>query len=146
MSISDTQPLLRGSRRVRRASVTDNAFDRILLRSSTTQDRYLHPARKQVRRFLTSKYGHYSVLGLVSLDVSCIFTDFLISLYVCEHTCGSGSHVSKGILNTQTNFNLCQKNVKVRNLSLPPQLCTHQTLPTPPPSVSPIALTVLVPT
>lgn len=102
MSISDTQPLLRGSRRVRRASITDNAFDRILLRSSTTQERYLRPARKQVQRFLTSKYGHYSVLALVSLDVSCIFADFLISLYVCEHSWGNGSHVSKGILDTQT--------------------------------------------
>lgn len=101
MSISDTQPLLWGSRRVRRAFITDNAFDRILLRSSSTHDRYLHPARNQVQRFLTSKYGHYSVLALVSLDVSCIFADFLISLYVCEHSCGNGSHVSKGLLDTQ---------------------------------------------
>ena len=101
MSISDTQPLLRGSRRVRRDSITDNAFDRIALRSSITQDRYIHPARKQVRRFLASKFGHYSVLALVSLDVSCIFADFLISLYVCEHSCGNGKHVSKGLLAAQ---------------------------------------------
>jgi NADH:ubiquinone oxidoreductase subunit 3 (subunit A) len=29
--------------------------------------------RESTRRFLSSKYGHYSVLLLVSLDVSCIF-------------------------------------------------------------------------
>ena len=30
-------------------------------------------SRAQLRRFLTSRAGHYSVLLLVSLDVSCIF-------------------------------------------------------------------------
>ena len=101
MSISDTQPLLRGNRRLRRDSVTDNAFDRIALRSSITHDRYIHPARKQVQRFLVSKSGHYAVLALVSLDVSCIFADFLISLYVCEHSCGEGHHVRKGLVDAQ---------------------------------------------
>lgn len=104
MSISDTQPLIRGTRQATRDSVPNNAFDRILLRSSTTsttQNRYLHPARRQIQRFLTSKSGHYSVLVLVSLDVSCIFADFLISLYVCEHSCGNGDQVSKELLNTQ---------------------------------------------
>ena len=101
MSISHTQPLLRGNRWLRRDSITDNAFDRILLRSSNLQDGYLHPARRQLQRFLNSKFGHYSVLALVSLDVSCIFADFLISLYVCEHSCGDDNRVSKGLLDTQ---------------------------------------------
>jgi len=42
--------------------------------------------RAQTRRFLTSKPGHYAVLLLVSLDVSSIFADFVISLYMCEHS------------------------------------------------------------
>lgn len=47
-----------------------------------------HVARAATRRFLTSKAGHYAVLALVSLDVGCIFADFLISLYVCEQSYG----------------------------------------------------------
>lgn len=50
-----------------------------------------HAARAATRRFLTSKAGHYAVLALVSLDVGCIFADFLISLYVCEQSCGGKS-------------------------------------------------------
>lgn len=38
-----------------------------------------------LRWFLPSKYGHYFVIILVSLDISCIFADFLVSLHVCEH-------------------------------------------------------------
>jgi len=41
-------------------------------------------SRAQLRRFLTSRAGHYSVLLLVSLDVSCIFADFIINLFTCE--------------------------------------------------------------
>ena len=48
---------------------------------------YVNRAQLQVRRFLTSKAGHYAVLALVSLDVSCIFADFLISLFICERQC-----------------------------------------------------------
>ena len=50
---------------------------------------------KATRTFLSSKYGHYAVLLLVSLDVSCIFADFLISLYVCDHKCDKGETVSR---------------------------------------------------
>ena len=35
-------------------------------------------SRAQLRRFLTSRAGHYSVLLLVLLDVSCIFAGILI--------------------------------------------------------------------
>jgi len=48
----------------------------------------VHAARRRTRQFLTSKAGHYAVLALVSLDVGCIFADFLISLYVCEQSGG----------------------------------------------------------
>lgn len=35
-------------------------------------------ARHQTKRFLTSKWGHYSVLALVSVDISAIFADLLL--------------------------------------------------------------------
>ena len=41
-------------------------------------------AREQLRRFLTSKAGHYSVLALVSLDVSCIFAEFVVKIVSCD--------------------------------------------------------------
>lgn len=62
---------------------------------------YNNTTRKQTRRFLSSKYGHYAVLLLVSLDVSCIFADFLISLYICDHTCDKGESVDKSLPEAQ---------------------------------------------
>lgn len=41
-------------------------------------------ARRQTRRFLTSKTGHYAVLLLVSLDVSCVFADLIVTSLACE--------------------------------------------------------------
>ncbi|KIW52410.1 hypothetical protein PV05_08049 [Exophiala xenobiotica] len=41
--------------------------------------------RTHLQRFLSSKWGHYFVIALVALDISCIFADFLISLHMCEH-------------------------------------------------------------
>lgn len=49
----------------------------------------LQSARRQARHFLNSKAGHYAVLLLVSIDVSLIFADFILTLWVCEHTCRS---------------------------------------------------------
>ena len=62
---------------------------------------YNSSTRRQTRRFLSSIYGHYAVLLLVSLDVGCIFADFLISLYICDHTCGNGGSVGEGLPKTQ---------------------------------------------
>ena len=45
---------------------------------------YASTARHQTKRYLTSKTGHYSVLLLVSLDISAIFADLLIQLLTCE--------------------------------------------------------------
>ena len=61
----------------------------------------VHKWRNQTGRFLASKYGHYAVLSLVSLDVSCIFADFILGLYICEHTCKDGGHVNKALPDTQ---------------------------------------------
>ena len=66
------------------------------------EDRHLFPAvshlprsnrlstlRRHVAHFLTSKYGHYAVILLVTLDVAGIFADFIISLHICEHSSDS---------------------------------------------------------
>ena len=45
---------------------------------------YAVTARRQTKRYLTSKTGHYSVLLLVSLDISCIFADLLLTILTCE--------------------------------------------------------------
>ncbi|OJJ51108.1 hypothetical protein ASPZODRAFT_55138 [Penicilliopsis zonata CBS 506.65] len=39
--------------------------------------------RSAMRDLLSSRWGHYFVLLLVSVDVACIFADFLIELHVC---------------------------------------------------------------
>lgn len=62
---------------------------------------YDNPTRRQTRRFLSSLYGHYAVLLLVSMDVGCIFADFLISLYICDHSCGKGDSVGEGLPKAQ---------------------------------------------
>lgn len=40
--------------------------------------------RSTTRGFLSSRWGHYSILLLVSVDVACIFADFLIETHTCE--------------------------------------------------------------
>ena len=49
------------------------------------EDTSIPRLRQSIRWFLSSKWGHYFVIILVSLDITCIFADFLISLHVCEH-------------------------------------------------------------
>jgi hypothetical protein len=50
------------------------------------EDSWLWKSRRSLQGFLTSKWGHYSVITLVSLDIAGIFANFLISLHVCEHS------------------------------------------------------------
>jgi len=45
-------------------------------------------SREACRHYLSSKAGHYFVLGLVSLDVSAIIADFIIRLFKCEKEWG----------------------------------------------------------
>ncbi|KXL48938.1 hypothetical protein M433DRAFT_400 [Acidomyces richmondensis BFW] len=40
--------------------------------------------RRETKHFLTSKTGHYSVLVLVSVDISSIFADIILQLETCE--------------------------------------------------------------
>ncbi|KAI9851484.1 MAG: hypothetical protein M1838_003559 [Thelocarpon superellum] len=79
-----SQPLLRADRQaVQHGDHDDSQEIRHDAPSSTFLER-LPLVRPRLQRFLTSKVGHYSVLLLVSLDVSCIFADLLINLVVCE--------------------------------------------------------------
>ncbi|KAL1304579.1 hypothetical protein AAFC00_003551 [Neodothiora populina] len=40
--------------------------------------------RKKTKSFLDSKWGHYSILLLVSLDVTSIFAEFIVQIFTCE--------------------------------------------------------------
>ena len=96
-SNAEEQPLLREDRRAQRDAENDHVRDHIIRFSPGGENSYLHTTRTRTQQFLTSKFGHYAVLLLVSLDVSCIFADFLISLYVCEHSCGKGEGINKDV-------------------------------------------------
>nr|POE85611.1 voltage-gated hydrogen channel 1 [Quercus suber] len=52
--------------------------------------------RHKTKTFLSSKYGHYTVLGLVSLDVSSIFAELLIQLLTCEGRIAGASGQAAG--------------------------------------------------
>ena len=91
MSRNERQPLIRESHETAQGDHHGTAIE----------CSYDHLTRRETQRFLSSKYGHYAILLLVSLDVTCIFADFLISLYVCDHKCEKGESVGKGFRKTQ---------------------------------------------
>jgi len=89
---TESQPLLLSDdRQAQRDAQNDHINEHISWLAPGGANSRVHKAREQTQRFLGSKIGHYSVLLLVSLDVSIIFADFLITLYTCEHACGKGS-------------------------------------------------------
>ena len=98
MADDESQPLLlRDDRRAQQESENDHIHHHIIWLAPGGKDSYLHTTRKQTQRFLTSKTGHYAVLLLVSLDVSCIFADFLINLFQCEHKCGASNEENEAL-------------------------------------------------
>lgn len=101
MPAHENQPLLSDDRQAQRDAENDHIHEHIVWLAPSGEDSPLHTTRRQIQRFLTSKVGHYSVLLLVSLDVSCIFADFLISLYTCEQSCKKGKEVGKGFHEAQ---------------------------------------------
>ena len=102
MSHEDEEvPLLREDRQAQRDAGHDQIHHRTLRFPLGGEDSYIYTTRTQTQRLLTSKFGHYAVLLLVSLDVSCIFADFLISLYVCEHSCGKDEGLNKDLERAQ---------------------------------------------
>ncbi|KAH0333067.1 hypothetical protein KCU84_g10424, partial [Aureobasidium melanogenum] len=52
--------------------------------SSERSNSKLDTARRYTRRYLNSKFGHYAILLLVSLDCTCIFFEFVVQLLSCE--------------------------------------------------------------
>lgn len=78
-----------------------DAFSRFLWRRAPSNPFSDNSTRIKIRSFLNSKAGHYAVLVLVSLDVSCIFADILISLFACEQSCKAGKHADKGLKDAQ---------------------------------------------
>jgi hypothetical protein len=56
------------------------------------EESWVWTTRHRLQQFLSSKWGHYTVIILVSLDVAGIFADFLISLHICEHAGEKGFH------------------------------------------------------
>lgn len=74
-------PLLQSDRRPLKHASQDFLARRLVDPSSIA-----YRTRSFLQWFLTSKYGHYFVMILVTLDVAGIFADFLISLHICEHS------------------------------------------------------------
>lgn len=52
--------------------------------SPERNDSTFDTARRYTRRYLNSKFGHYAILLLVSLDCTCIFFEFVVQLLSCE--------------------------------------------------------------
>lgn len=84
----EQQPLL-ASDRTRLAALhgQDDVIDCHIRKIHGDETPVMH-LRQRLQAFLASKWGHYFVIVLVSLDIISIFADFLIQLHVCEHTCG----------------------------------------------------------
>lgn len=80
-------PLLRADR-ARLTSASSDWINQHIL-NTHGENSYSYRTRHFLQWFLTSKYGHYAVILLVSLDVAGIFADFLITLHICEATCGA---------------------------------------------------------
>ena len=96
MSSDESQPLIQGDNSEERRSGIRRGYH-----GDAVDFSYDSSTRRQTRRFLSSIYGHYAVLLLVSMDVGCIFADFLISLYICDQTCGKGDSVGDGLPKAQ---------------------------------------------
>ena len=79
MDASESQPLLQHN------LTKDNIVDRVLWqRWLPTESSYVNTSRTQIQRFLISKTGHYAVLLLVALDVSCIFAGTLFWMLILD--------------------------------------------------------------
>ena len=93
MDSEESQPLLQERHR-EQCGIESGRVHRFLSWLDPDKHDYHHTPRERVQHILSSKLGHYLVLLLVSVDVSCIFADFLIKLYVCDHSCKEEEEVS----------------------------------------------------
>jgi hypothetical protein len=92
--ISQQQPLLaRVTGRLSHPRLDDYLGRRNRYSSSYARDGTIARWRSDARAFLNSRWGHYLVLLLVTVDVLCILASFLIELHTCELEQG-GHYVS----------------------------------------------------
>ncbi|KAK7432995.1 hypothetical protein QQZ08_000466 [Neonectria magnoliae] len=75
----EEQPLLR-----RRRKFPSLNIQHWYLRPAGNERWTIQNTREKTAGFLSSKYGHYSVLALVSLDVLSMIADFILKLFKCE--------------------------------------------------------------
>ncbi|OCT52270.1 hypothetical protein CLCR_09193 [Cladophialophora carrionii] len=78
-------PLLPSDRRFITALQRSEDFIACHVQKIHGADSWVWGLRHNLQRFLSSKWGHYFVIVLVTADISCIFADFLVSLHMCEH-------------------------------------------------------------
>lgn len=101
MSSYDNEPLLEDACDAQIQSVDGELFNNASWPSAQNSNSYLTSARTQIRRLLVSRAGHYAVLLLVALDVCCILTDFLISLFICERAGAKNENKSDSLAEAQ---------------------------------------------
>ena len=101
MSSQDNEPLLGEAHPTETENSDRGRFNDASWSSAPAHSSYFDSSRVQIRRFLTSRTGHYAVLLLVSLDVCCILADFLISLFICERACGKDMNRSNSLEQAQ---------------------------------------------
>lgn len=82
---TDRTPLLPSDRRYLETLRSSKDFVACHIIKIHGEDSSVWRLRTNLQRFFSSKWGHYFVIALVTLDISCIFADFLISLHMCEH-------------------------------------------------------------
>ncbi|KAJ9639304.1 hypothetical protein H2204_003915 [Knufia peltigerae] len=82
---TDRTPLLPSDRRYLETLRSSKDFVACHIIKIHGEDSSVWRLRYNLQRFFSSKWGHYFVIALVTLDISCIFADFLISLHMCEH-------------------------------------------------------------
>ncbi|KAI9777515.1 MAG: hypothetical protein M1839_008809 [Geoglossum umbratile] len=80
MSSEDTEPLLREGQREAAEDARRQGTQEV---PSPSNESHIQRVRLAVQRILASKIMHYSVLLMVTLDVSCIFGDIFIDLFTC---------------------------------------------------------------
>jgi len=83
---SEQTPLLRSDRQYIDSLRQSRDFIACHIVKIHGEDSWVWNLRQKLQRFLSSKWGHYSVIALVAADITCIFADFLISLHICEHS------------------------------------------------------------
>jgi hypothetical protein len=92
------QPLLHEDRQASNSNTHDRSVEDGHPRTGRFRAVYT-VCQQRVQKFLSSRSQHYTVLGLVSLDLLGIFADIIINLYQCDekHTDPKWDDVRNGL-------------------------------------------------